>query len=85
MTVRLLYFAWLRERIGCAEEEVSPPEDVDSLGALIAWLRSRGAPYETVLAEENRLRYAVNQDFATAATRFAPGDEIALFPPVTGG
>jgi molybdopterin synthase sulfur carrier subunit len=85
MVVRLLYFAWLRERIGRAEEEVTLPPGVDSIAALLAWLRSQGAPYDTALADHARIRSAINQDFATADARFAPGDEIAFFPPITGG
>jgi len=85
MVVRLLYFAWLRERIGCAEEEVALPPQVETIGALLAWLRSRGAPYDAALAESARVRSAINQDFAAPDARFAAGDEIALFPPITGG
>lgn len=85
MVVRLLYFAWLRERLGRAEEEVSLPQGVDTVGALLEWLRERGAPYADVLTEPSRIRSAVNQDFASAASRIAADDEIALFPPITGG
>jgi molybdopterin converting factor subunit 1 len=85
MVVRLLYFAWLRERLGRAEEEVSLPPRVDTVGALLAWLRERGSPYGDVLTETARIRSAVNQDFASNASRIAAGDEIALFPPITGG
>lgn len=85
MVVRLLYFAWLRERLGRAEEEVSVPPGVDTVGALLAWLRERGSPYTDVLTETARIRSAVNQDFASDSARIAAGDEIALFPPITGG
>lgn len=85
MVVRLLYFAWLRERLGCAEEEVSVPPGVDTVGALLGWLRERGSPYTDVLTETARIRSAVNQDFASDSARIAAGDEIALFPPITGG
>jgi molybdopterin synthase sulfur carrier subunit len=85
MVVRLLYFAWLRERIGRAEEEMTLPPGVDSIAALIAWLRDRGAPYDAALAKDARIRSAINQEFASPDARFAAGDEIAFFPPITGG
>jgi molybdopterin synthase sulfur carrier subunit len=84
-TVRILYFAWLRERIGCAAEQVDLPDDVATLGGLIAVLRSRGAGYEAVFSLGRVVRAAVNQDFATPETAISAGDEIAFFPPVTGG
>lgn len=83
--MRILYFAWLRERIGMAEETVIPPPEVRDVASLLAWLRGRGEVYETVLANSAMVRVAVNQDYARAEDPVAPGDEIALFPPVTGG
>lgn len=85
MVVRLLYFAWLRERLGRAEEEVILPDSVGTVGALLAWLSARGSPYAEVLTETARIRSAVNQDFASATSAISAGDEIALFPPITGG
>jgi molybdopterin synthase sulfur carrier subunit len=85
MVVHLLYFAWLRERIGRAEEEVALPPGVESVGALLTWLRRRGSPYDLALAESACIRSAINQDFAAPDARFKAGDEIALFPPITGG
>ncbi len=83
--IHLLYFAWVRERIGQAEEYCALPATVDSVGGLIAWLRNRGPGYAAALAAEGRVRAAVNQVFARAETLVAPGDEVAFFPPVTGG
>ncbi len=83
--IHLLYFAWVRERIGHAEEYCAPPESVDSVGALIEWLRGRGPGYATALAADGKVRAAVNQVFARVDTQVAPGDEVAFFPPVTGG
>ncbi|MCB8879152.1 molybdopterin converting factor subunit 1 [Acidisoma cellulosilytica] len=85
MVVRLLYFAWLRERLGCAEEEVTLPAGVDTVGALLGWLSARGEPYRQVLTETARIRSAVNQDFASDSSPIRAGDEIAFFPPITGG
>jgi molybdopterin synthase sulfur carrier subunit len=85
MALRILYFAWLRERIGLAEEQVEPPAGTRSVADLVIWLRSRGAGYAEALADTARVRCAVNQDFATPEAALAPGDEIAFFPPITGG
>ncbi len=85
MAVRLLYFAWLRERIGVSEEQVAPPAGTATVGDLVLWLRSRGPGYVAALADTARVRCAVNQVFASPATAVADGDEIAFFPPITGG
>lgn len=83
--MRILYFAWLRERVGVAEETLAPPPHVRNVADLLAWLRGRGGAYEAALADPAMVRVAVNQDYATAEDPVAAGDEIALFPPVTGG
>ncbi len=82
--LRLLYFAWLRERVGVSEETLALPEGVATVGDLTAWLRARGPGYAAAFASPV-VRCAVNQDFATAEAPVAPGDEVAFFPPVTGG
>ncbi len=84
MTVRLLYFAWVRERIGMASETISL-ESALPLSALVAQLAQRSAGHAAALADPSRLRAAVNDAFADWETRVGPGDEVALFPPVTGG
>lgn len=83
--VRLLYFAWLRTRIGVAEEEVPLPAEVRDVAGLIAWLKARGPGYAAALANDAVVKVAVNQEFARRDHPLAAGDEIALFPPVTGG
>ena len=82
--VRILYFAWLRERVGRGEESVALPQEVTTVGALTDWLRSRGPGYASAFATP-LVRCAVNQEFARADTPVAAGDEVAFFPPVTGG
>jgi molybdopterin synthase sulfur carrier subunit len=84
-TVTILYFAWLRDRIGRAEETLELPAGVVTIANLITHLRGRGGGYESVFSLGRVVRAAVNQDFAAADTVVAPGDEIAFFPPVTGG
>lgn len=81
----LLYFAWVRERIGRDSEEIALPADVRTVAALLDWLRSRGGGYAQALEDLSVIRVAVNQEFATPDRAVADGDEIALFPPVTGG
>jgi molybdopterin converting factor subunit 1 len=83
--VTILYFAWLRERTGRAEEQLDLPHGVTDLAGLIAHLRARGGGYEAAFSLGRVVRAAVNQDFAAPDTPIAAGDEIAFFPPVTGG
>lgn len=83
--MRILYFALLRERAGMAEETVAPPAEVRTVAELIAWLRGRSAQHEAALANSALVRVAVNQDYAQPGDPVRPGDEIAFFPPVTGG
>ncbi len=83
--LRLLYFAWLRERVGMAEEAVALPAEVATVGALLGWLRARGPGFAAAFAPGLPVRCAVNQAFAGPDTPVAPGDEVAFFPPVTGG
>jgi molybdopterin synthase sulfur carrier subunit len=84
-TVRVLYFAWLRDRIGCAEETVVLPDDVADIAGLVSHLRARGGGYESVFSLGRVVRTAVNQRFASPETPVGDGAEIAFFPPVTGG
>lgn len=84
--MRVLYFAWLRQKIGVAEEEVAlPPDEVRDVAGLIRWLAARSPGHAAAFAEPRLVRAAVNQEFATPDTPVAPGDEVAFFPPVTGG
>lgn len=81
----ILYFAWLRELIGTAEETLVLPDGVDTVGGLIGHLSARGAGHAAAFATQRRVRCAVNQEFADPASPVHPGDEVAFFPPVTGG
>lgn len=84
-TIQLLYFARLREVFGRDREQIELPGDVQNVAALTAWLRGRGEIWERELAPGKPVRVAVNQDMAAAETAVANGDEVAFFPPVTGG
>jgi molybdopterin synthase sulfur carrier subunit len=83
--VKLLYFAWLRQRIGVAEETVTLPGDINTVGSLLTWLQGRSDAHATALADLSVVRVAVNQDYAREADPVSDDDEVALFPPVTGG
>jgi molybdopterin converting factor subunit 1 len=83
--VRILYFAWLRERAGRGEEALTLPPDVATVGALMDWLGRRDPALAEAFAMRRVVRAAVNQNFASAETPVAAGDEVAFFPPVTGG
>jgi molybdopterin synthase sulfur carrier subunit len=83
--LKLLYFASLRERMGRTEEDFGLPTGVHTVRELIAHLQARDPSGAAAFANPNLVRAAVNQEFATAATRVRDGDEIAFFPPVTGG
>lgn len=83
--MKLLYFAWLKTKTGTAEEEVDPPAEVATVRDLLAWLQTRGPGYAEALADLDAVRVAVNQDYARPGDPVGPGDEVAFFPPVTGG
>ncbi len=83
--MKLLYFAWLRARVGCAEEEVALPPQVQDVAGLLDWLRSRGGRYAEALRDLSVVRVAVNQDYVGREHPLREGDEVAIFPPVTGG
>ncbi|WP_341702693.1 molybdopterin converting factor subunit 1 [Ferrovibrio sp.] len=83
--MRILYFAALRERVGVAEETLTPPSEIRTVADLVTWLRGRSDLHAAALADPAMVRVAVNQDYATPDQPVAPGDEVALFPPVTGG
>ena len=83
--MRVLYFACMRERMGRSEEDLSPPSGVATVGALVDWLRARDAMGAAAFAETAVVRAAVNQEFAQPDTPVRDGDEVAFFPPVTGG
>ena len=83
MKVKVLYFAGLREQLGTSGEdlEASPT----TVAGLRAMLMARGGAWQSALAQSRALRVAVNQEMAQPTTQVKPGDEIAFFPPVTGG
>jgi molybdopterin converting factor subunit 1 len=81
----ILYFAWLRERVGVSEETLTPPASVATVADLVAWLASLDQRHAAAFKDRKTVRCAVNQEFADPSTILQPGDEVAFFPPVTGG
>ncbi len=84
-TVTILYFAWLRERVGTSEEVLALPVGGTTVAGLIAVLAARGPGHAAAFQNRRTVRCAVNQEFADPSTVLRPGDEVAFFPPVTGG
>jgi molybdopterin synthase sulfur carrier subunit len=83
--MKILYFAWLRARIGQAEEELALPAEVRDVAGLLECLRRRGGGYAEALRDLSVIRVAINQDYVGRNHPLRDGDEVALFPPVTGG
>ncbi len=83
--MKALYFAWVRERIGLAEEDLAPPPEVRTIGDLILWLAGRGENYAHAFENPGVIRAAIDRVHAKHEAAFAGGREIAFFPPMTGG
>ena len=83
--IHLVYLARLRDSLGTAAESVDLPREVSTVRTLLAWLSQRGGAWTQELAPGRAVRVAVNHDVARADTPIRAGDEVALFPPVTGG
>lgn len=83
--MKILYFAWLRERLNLSEEEVSPPPDVVTVGDLIQWLRSRNEAAELAMQKPELVRAAVDAKIVDHGAVVTGAKVVALFPPMTGG
>ncbi len=83
--MKILYFAWLRTKIGAGSEEVTPPEGVVDVSGLLDWLKGRGDGYADALDNMSLVRVAVNHEYVGLDHPIQAGDEVALFPPITGG
>jgi molybdopterin synthase sulfur carrier subunit len=83
--VKLLYFAWVRERVGKPEEEVVPPGDVLTVAGLIQWLAGRGEEYAYAFENPKVIRAAIDRTHVKPEAAIAGAREIAFFPPMTGG
>ncbi|MEM9106504.1 MAG: molybdopterin converting factor subunit 1 [Pseudomonadota bacterium] len=85
MMVKLIYFAWIRERIGKSEEDIDLPEGVETIGDLISHLNARGDGYAAAMAVPEVVHAAINQQHCLHEDPIGEAREIALFPPMTGG
>lgn len=83
--MKLLYFAWVRQKTGISEEQVDVPDTIETVGDLIEWQRTRGPEFEHAFEDIAILRAAVDQVHAQLDTPITGAGEIAFFPPVTGG
>ena len=83
--MHLLYFGWVRGKIGTGRETIEIPDGITDVKGLITWLRGRGEGYAEALAEPLVVRVAVNQELAELDQPVTNTDEIAVFPPMTGG
>ena len=83
--MKLVYFAWVRERIGKADEEVSLPEGLATVSDLVAWLKGRGEEYAYAFENEGVVRAAIDHMHARPEAALAGAREVAFFPPMTGG
>lgn len=83
--MKAVYFAWVRERIGVAEEEIDPPDTINTVGELIGWLAARGEGYAAAFANPKIIRAALDKTHASPQASIAAAREIAFFPPMTGG
>jgi molybdopterin synthase sulfur carrier subunit len=85
VSVKLVYFAWVRERIGHAQETVEIPPGTATIGDLVRWLKARGEGYAEAFANETVVRAAIDHVHVKPAAAIAGAREIAFFPPMTGG
>jgi sulfur-carrier protein len=83
--MKLVYFAWVRERVGKAEEEIVPPASVKTVAELVTWLKGRGEEYAHAFEQAKSIRAAIDKHHARPDTAIAGAREIAFFPPMTGG
>ena len=83
--MRFLYFGWVRTRIGIGGETLEPPADITNVRALVEWLKLRGEGYREALEDLTTIRVAINQEMANLDAAISSEDEVALFPPMTGG
>ncbi len=83
--MKILYFAWVREKTGIGEETLEIPKEIRTARDLVGWLKDRGEGFSLAFSDDRLVRVAVNQEYATLDEPVSSDDEVAFFPPVTGG
>ena len=83
--IKVRYFAWVRERIGKAEEDIAPPADIATVAELMAWLAEQGEHYAYAFENPKVIRAAIDRNHVRGEARIEGAGEIAFFPPMTGG
>ena len=83
--MKILYFAWVRDKIGLDSEEVDLPAEIVTAGEFTEWFKTRGDTYAEVIGASDTVKMAINQEYAGPENAISNEDEVALFPPVTGG
>ena len=83
--MRVLYFAWVKEKVGIAAEDIDPPKSVTTIAELIDWLKARGPEFANAFARSEVIRAAIDRIHVRHDAKIVGAREIAFFPPVTGG
>ncbi|MEE2745299.1 MAG: molybdopterin converting factor subunit 1 [Pseudomonadota bacterium] len=83
--MKILYFAWVRDKVGKDSEVVDIPPNIATAGAFVKWFRERGPVYAEIIDASDTVKMAINQEYAGDDHPITNDDEVALFPPVTGG
>lgn len=84
-SLNIIYFAWVRERLGIDQEEVALADGIETIGDVVTLLAERGGGYADIFSDPRKLRFALDQDYGIGATPIGSASELAIFPPVTGG
>ena len=85
MAVKVLYFSWIKEKVGAGEELLSPPDSVETVSDFVDWLRAQSPAHDSAFENLKQIRAAVDQVHVPLESRIGLAKEIAFFPPVTGG
>ena len=83
--MNLVYFAWIRVKMGVSSEHIDPPKNIKDIGGLIHWIKQRNPVSNEVFSDISNIRFAVNQEYVKDDTELYDGDEVVLIPPVQGG
>ncbi len=81
----IVYFSWVRERIGRDQDTINCPENAETIGQLLDYLKTKDTVYQDLFADLKKLRFALDQDFVGLEAPLGSAKELAIFPPVTGG